>query len=92
MLLALEATFFNSSSGFIPAGPPEQLNGSGFANASKFSSTLGIVTVASPRTNITSGLPVIVFADYSCWCPILQAFIPPEATNLSSKLNLGSGS
>jgi hypothetical protein len=45
------------------------------------------VTTTAKINGVAAPLPVIVQADYSCWCPALGAFVRPEDTNLMTKLS-----
>lgn len=96
MLLAIEdLQFVNGNSGVVASQPLSALTNRATANVgsySTFAAQVGVMTVAKPGSNIASGLPVVVFADYSCWVPLIQSFVPPEQTNLASKLAQGSGS
>jgi len=96
MLLAIEDLSFANGVSLVQPSTP--LGGSGnratpnVQNFSTFSTSNGIVTVAKGGSNIVAGMPVVVYADYSCWVPLIQSFVPPENTNIASKLELGSGS
>jgi hypothetical protein len=96
MLLAIEDLSF--ANGISSVQPTTPLVGSGnratpnVQNYSTFSTSNTIVTVAKGGSNIIAGMPVVVYADYSCWVPLIQSFVPPENTNLASKLDQGSGS
>lgn len=45
------------------------------------------VTTTAKINGVSPPLPVVVQADYSCWCPALGAFVRPEDTNLMTKLS-----
>lgn len=97
MLLAIEdLNFVNGAvTKLVPAQPQSQLTNRptpGVQNYSTFAPQVGVTTVVKPGSPIPAGLAVIVFSDYSCWVPLIQSFVPPEQTNISSKLDQGSGS
>lgn len=46
----------------------------------------GVVTKGIVN-GVSTVLPIQVQADYSCWCPALGAFVPPENTTLMTKLS-----
>lgn len=86
MLLAIEdLQFVNASSGFTPTPPVGN-------NTAKLPDLQNFSTFGSSVTTLSGSLPVVVFSDFSCWVPLLQSFVAPEKTNLSSKLNQGCGS
>jgi hypothetical protein len=95
MLLAIEdLNFVNGASASIPLTPLSGLTNrtNGNANYSTFATQIGVTTVLRPGSSVPAGLPVVVFADYSCWVPLIQSFVPPEQTTIASKLDLGCGS
>lgn len=76
------------SNGTINGGIPTILPSSiiNVTSVSNFGPGIGVVTTAIV-TGIAPPLPVIVNADFSCWCPTLGAYVRPEDTNLMTKLS-----
>jgi hypothetical protein len=56
---------------------------------SNFGPTTNPVGVATKAVigGVQPPLPVVVQADYSCWCPALGIFVRPEDTTLMTKLS-----
>jgi len=69
-------------------GVETHLPGTSNVQMSNFGTSIvtGVTTVGLIAAGISSALPVIVNADYSCWCPVLGKFVAPENTNLLTKL------
>lgn len=96
MLLAIDdLNFVNGASALVPSQPQSGSTNRPTPNTqnySTFSTTNLVKTVAKAGSPIPAGLAVVVFADYSCWCPLIQSFVPPEQTSIASMLDMGSGS